>query len=81
MKIAADVRDVSRVPKSLMEKTIQTLCQDQWLSLRILSKILSRQSDTIRTHYINPMLKDGRLEARIPNRPNHPGQAYRTRQS
>jgi ATP-dependent DNA helicase RecG len=80
MQIAAAVRGISRASKTTMENTILALCQNRWLSLRMLTQVLSRQSDTIRTHYINPMLKDGRLEARVPGKPNHPGQAYRKKQ-
>jgi len=75
--LAADVRGKGKVPKPLMEATILALCERDWLSLRTLARLLNRESDSLRNHYINAMLLDGRLEARVPGKPNHPNQAYR----
>ena len=80
LQIALPVRDVKKVAKTIMEETILTLCDKEWLTLRTLTELLNRHSDTLRTHYINAMLKDGRLEALVPGSRNHPGQAYRRRQ-
>ena len=66
-----------RVPKPQMEKAILELCGESWQTLRMLAKLLNRSPDSLRNHYINPMLRDGRLEARVPGKPNHPNQAYR----
>ncbi|MEC4747167.1 RNA-binding domain-containing protein [Methylomicrobium sp. Wu6] len=76
-RLAEVIRNQKRVAKSLMERTILDLCESHWLSLQTLAKLLGRDADTLRNHYINPMLKDGRLEAKVPDKPNHPGQAYR----
>ncbi len=48
------------------------------LPLRTLGDLLDRTPDTIRNHYVNPMLQQGLLEARYPDEPTHPQQAYRT---
>ena len=66
-----------RVPKPQMESAILELCGESWQTLRMLAKLLNRSPDSLRNHYINPMLRDGRLEARVPGKPNHPNQAYR----
>lgn len=77
LQIAADVRGKGKVPKSLMESTILSLCEEDWLSLRTLARLLNREPDSLRNHYITAMLRDGRLQARVPGKPNHPNQAYR----
>ncbi len=77
LQIAAAVRNTNQRSKVLMETTILALCNDNWLNLRTLARLLDRQPDTLRNHYINRMLKDGRLEAKFPGKPHHPGQAYR----
>ena len=77
--LAALVSDKGKVSKGLMESTILSLCQDDWLSLRTLARLLNREPDSLRNHYINPMLLDGRLHARIPGKRNHPNQAYRSK--
>jgi ATP-dependent DNA helicase RecG len=81
LKIAAAVRNTNQRSKVLMESTILALCKDNWLNLRTLARLLDRQPDTLRNHYINRMLKDGRLEAKFPGKPHHPGQAYRQKDS
>ncbi len=77
--LAAVVQGKPKVPKPLMEETILALCAEDWLSLRTLARLLSREPDSLRNHYINAMLQDGRLEARVPRKRTHPDQAYRTR--
>ncbi len=77
LEIAAPIRNTRKINKTIMENAILALCEDKWLTLRTLTELLNRHSDTLRTHYINSMLKDGRLEARVPGSPNHPAQAYR----
>lgn len=76
MELAAEARSKGKIPKSIMELTILELCNNEWLSLRTLARLLGRDPDSLRNHYINPMLKDGRLQARVPGKPNHPNQAY-----
>jgi ATP-dependent DNA helicase RecG len=81
LQLAAAVRGKGKVPRAEMEETILALCSDDWLPLRTLARLLSRESDSLRNHYITPMLRDGRLQARVPGKPNHPNQAYRRRRS
>lgn len=77
LTLAMPVREKRRVAKKLVEKTILTLCSEDWLTLRTLAGLLAREPDSLRNHYINPMLRDGRLVARMPGKPNHPHQAYK----
>jgi ATP-dependent DNA helicase RecG len=81
LELASPVREVGRVPMRVMRETIVSVCTDRFVSLRTLAHVLRRSPDTLRTHYLNDMVKAGILELRYPDRPNHPGQAYRTRSS
>ena len=77
--LAAPMRELGKMPnRAQAEQVILALCSQQWLTLRTLARLLDRAPDSLRNHYINPMLRDGRLRARVPGRPNHPGQAYMT---
>ena len=76
MSIAAAVREKGRANKVLVKETILQLCTEQYLSLRTLAELLGREPDSIRNHYITPMLREGVLQARFPEHPNHPQQAY-----
>ena len=78
-EIAAPVRQKGRVNKSLVEKVILELCCEHYLQLRTLADLLDREPDSIRNHYVNPLLSRGLLELKYPAQPNHPHQAYRTK--
>ncbi len=77
-KIAAPIREKGRVDKSIVEKAILKLCSEHYLQLRTLADLLGREPDSIRNHYVKPMLSENLLELKYPDQPNHPYQAYRT---
>jgi len=77
-KIAGPVSSVRKASKKVVEATILHLCEGRYLTLDDLADLLNRNKDSLRNHYINPMLEDGRIEARYKNVPTHPLQGYRT---
>jgi ATP-dependent DNA helicase RecG len=76
--IATPVRETGRTSKELVEQVILELCSEHYLPLRTLAQLLGREPDSIRNHYVNPMLERNLLELRHPEQLNHPQQAYRT---
>lgn len=76
--IAAPIREKGRASKFLVEKVILELCTGDFVTLRTLADLLNREPDSIRNHYVMPMVKRGVLEPRYPVHPNHPQQGYRT---
>jgi len=79
--LAAPIREKGRVNKELIRNTIIELCSVDFLTLRTLADLLGRTSDSLRNHYINPMIKAGILVLRYPNNPRHPQQGYKTKPS
>lgn len=77
-KIAAPIREKGRISKELVEQVILELCSEHYLPLRTLAELLGREPDSIRNHYVNPMLSRGLLELKHPEQINHPQQAYKT---
>ncbi len=77
-EIAAPVRQKGRAEKELVKKVILKLCTSDYLSLRTLAELLGREPDSIRNHYVNPMLSEGLLQLKYPQLSNHPQQAYKT---
>lgn len=75
--LAAPVREKGRVNKELIQTTIIEICSADYLTLRTLADLLGRTSDSLRNHYVNPMIKAGRLVLRFPNNPKHPQQGYK----
>jgi hypothetical protein len=60
-----------------MRELIMHLCDDSFVKLRDLSKLLNRGQTFIQQHYISGMLSEGLLELKYPHNKNHPDQAYR----
>jgi predicted HTH transcriptional regulator/DNA-binding CsgD family transcriptional regulator len=69
-----------KVSNTLMEETILMLCSGHFLTLDQLADLLKRSPETIRTHYLNQMVKRKLLELKYPDKITHPDQGYRTRQ-
>ena len=76
LAMAAPIREKGRADKALVRETIVRLCEGRFLSLRTLAELLNREPDSVRNHYITPMLREGLIQARFPEHPNHPQQAY-----
>ncbi|WP_019498368.1 ATP-binding protein [Pseudanabaena sp. PCC 6802] len=77
LAIAAPIRQKKRVTPDQMRSTILQLCTDRFLLLKALAELLNRSPDTLRTHYLNPMLQERSLELKYPEQPSHPQQAYK----
>ncbi len=76
LKISAVVREKKRLPASQVEETILNVCQEHYLSLRVLAELLNRKPDGLRQKYLNKMVTDKRLRRAFPTEPNSPKQAY-----
>lgn len=67
-----------RPPAQEMRRVLQTLCRDRYLSLAQLAYLVGRNPEGLRTRYLTPMVRQGLLQLRYPNVPNHSRQGYRT---
>jgi ATP-dependent DNA helicase RecG len=76
--ITLEMQAKKRVPKDVMTKAILGICAE-FRSLRELSQILSRKTDSLRVHYLNKLVAEGKLDLKYPDKPNHPSQQYKTR--
>jgi len=79
MQIALPVRSTPRSSPALVRTTILTLCEGRFIGLRELSTLLNRGMETLRDSYVSPMLREGLLDLRYPDKPSHRDQAYRTK--
>ena len=77
LEIAEPVRSLRNASREVVEATILLLCDGRYLTLENLADLLNRGKDSLRNHYINPMLESGRLEAKYKNIRTHPRQGYR----
>lgn len=76
----ADLRGSRKAPKERVRQAILEACRHGFIPLRELARLLGRKPDTLRLLYLPELLASGELEARYPEHPKHPNQAYRTRE-
>jgi len=80
-EIANPAREKKRLSTEEMEEIILKLCKDRWLTRIQLSKLVSRNSDGLRSRFLTPMVQHNLLELRYPDKPNRVDQAYTTASS
>ncbi len=76
--IAGPVSKLSKAPKKLVEEVILNLCNNRYLSLKEIAGLLGREPDSIRNHYLNPLIDKGLIDLYMKNQKNHPKQKYTT---
>lgn len=79
LPIAEPVRSTQRTDPTVTRRVILELCTNRFLSLKQLSVLLARGQETLRDGFVSPMIKEGVLELRYPEKPSRRDQAYRTR--
>ncbi|TXH72898.1 MAG: transcriptional regulator [Thiothrix sp.] len=73
-----ELANTKYMPKAKMEQVILELCKTDWRTISELANLLNRKPDSLRNHYINPLLKAGKLQALTPDKRNNPKQAYKS---
>ena len=77
-RITLVVANTKYTARANMEQIILELCKIDWRTLNELAQLLNRKPDSLRNHYINPLLKAGKLQALTPDKRNNPKQAYKS---
>jgi len=67
----------AKLERSRMEEVILSLCQDQFMTLSVLSQLVCRNAGGLRQQYLSPMVKAGLIALAFPTKPTHEKQAYR----
>lgn len=68
----------ARVKEEAREALIlAVLGTDEFVSLRQLADVLDRTPELVRARYLKPLVADGKVELKHPERPSHPEQGYR----
>lgn len=65
-----------KMSKERMEALIVILCQNRWLTLNELSRLLNRDSKALQDQYLTEMVATERLQLKYPTIKTHPQQAY-----
>ena len=68
----------TRPRKETLRQVIGLLCSAQWRTGAWLAQLLSYKPGNLANRHLGPMVKEGTLERRFPEKPNHPEQAYRS---
>ncbi|HEY8907810.1 MAG TPA: ATP-binding protein [Rhodoferax sp.] len=76
-ELAASVGAIGqRHPPEEVRALVIALCQFRAWRTEELSDLLRRRPETIRQHYLRPLMREGRLTMTNPQEPNDPQQAY-----
>ena len=70
-----------KLTRDRMESLLIQLCSHQFVAANDLATALGRSAVFLRENYLIPMVTSGKLVFRHPVSPNHPEQAYRSKQS
>lgn len=77
-ELAASVGAIGqRHPPEEVRALVIALCQFRAWRTEELSDLLRRRPETIRQHYLRPLMREGHLTMTNPQEPNDPQQAYR----
>ena len=66
-----------RATPEVLREALLALCRDGFRRVADLAQALNRKAITIQQNYVSRMVREGLLELRYPDAPNHPKQAYR----
>lgn len=73
---ASNASSKRRVAPDVLQDIIRSLCEDNFVTLKVLAELLDRSEDYLRKNHLNYMVVSGSLERAFPAYPNHPKQAY-----
>lgn len=74
--LAASIAKKGKVPPTEMTSALLRLCTGHYLSVEQLGRLLNRNPVRLRSVFLGPMVREGLLQLRFPEAPNHPNQAY-----
>jgi ATP-dependent DNA helicase RecG len=77
-EIAASASQSGALPGSQMREIILKLCKEGWLTRLEISELVNRHPDGMRDRFLTPLVNNGKLKLRYPDKPNRVDQAYRT---
>lgn len=76
--LAAEPRAKQRLSKEIMIAVITAICNDQFVTLTALAKLVNRHPDGLRQQHLSTMVRNRQVRLAFPTKPTHEKQAYRT---
>lgn len=76
--LAAEPRAKQKLPKASMVAAIMAICNDQFVTLTSLAKLVNRHPDSLRQQHLSTMVRNRQVRLAFPTKPTHEKQAYRT---
>ena len=76
--IVSPIASSLRSPKQETRRILAVLCERKFLTAAHLAELTQRSVSNLRDRFLSPMVREGILELRYPNKLNRPDQAYRT---
>jgi hypothetical protein len=76
--IATPVSTSKRVSRHITETAILQICENRFVTLQALSELLQRDPHYLKSHFLDDLFNQQKLEYAFPSHPAHPHQAYRS---
>ncbi len=68
-----------KAPRSWIEAAILEYCSSEYRTAQAIADAIGRSKGSVKSRYLPALVASRRIEARYPQSPNHPAQAYRAR--
>jgi len=75
-EVALQAQMSGRLPPDETRRLITELCRNRFLTAAHLGELMNRNPEALRGRFLKPMVAEGVLRLRYPDKPNRPDQAY-----
>lgn len=75
-KVALPAQMSGRLPPEETKRLITDLCRERFLTAAHIGELMNRSPEALRSRFLKPMVAEGVLRLRYPDKPNRPDQAY-----
>ena len=75
-QIAHPAQQMGRLKSEETQAIVQALCQNRYLTASHIGELMKRSPAALQSRFLKPMVREGLLRLRYPDKPNQPDQAY-----
>lgn len=75
-QIADLAQQMGRLKPEVTRAIVKALCQDRYLTASHIGDLMNRSPAALQSRFLKPMVREGLLRLRYPDKPNQPDQAY-----
>ena len=77
-KLIGDIPNKKKVPLKELQGAVLIICSEQFLTLQTIASILNKDESHVRKTILKPLINDGKIQLKYPNKLTHKNQSYKT---